>query len=104
MRLATYNVENLFTRARALNLDTWQEGKPILDKFAQLNALFEEVTYTDAHKGQIMELIKFFGLEKVNESHFVILRVNRGQLIKRSRFAGASIAATGRADWTGWLR
>ena len=30
MRIATYNVENLFTRAKALNLDTWAEGKSIL--------------------------------------------------------------------------
>lgn len=29
MRLASYNVENLFARARALNLDTWAEGKPV---------------------------------------------------------------------------
>ena len=43
MRLATYNVENLFLRARALNLDDPNVAKPILDKFAELNKLFEEI-------------------------------------------------------------
>ena len=46
MRIATYNVENLFLRARALNLDTWAEGRPILEKFAELNSLIEEPSYT----------------------------------------------------------
>ncbi len=103
MRLATYNVENLFTRAKALNLDTWEEGKPILERFAELNQLFEEGTYTPDIKARILTLLSYFGLEKVNESKFVILRVNRGELIKRSRFTGPAIAANGRGDWIGWL-
>jgi endonuclease/exonuclease/phosphatase family metal-dependent hydrolase len=103
MRIATYNVENLFTRAKALNLDTWEEGKPILERFAELNLLFEEGTYTPDIKARILTLLSYFGLEKVNESKFVLLRVNRGELIKRSRFGGPSISANGRGDWIGWL-
>lgn len=30
MRIGSYNVENLFARAKALNLATWEEGRPIL--------------------------------------------------------------------------
>ena len=30
MRMASYNVENLFSRAKALNLETWTEGRDIL--------------------------------------------------------------------------
>ena len=40
MRLATFNVESLFLRTRALNLDDPANAKPILDKFAELNNLF----------------------------------------------------------------
>ncbi|CRH30573.1 hypothetical protein BN1182_BY_00510 [Pantoea ananatis] len=32
MRLASYNVENLFDRARAMNQNEWREGKPTLEK------------------------------------------------------------------------
>jgi endonuclease/exonuclease/phosphatase family metal-dependent hydrolase len=103
MRIASYNVENLFTRAKALNFDTWAEGKPILEKFAELNELFEEPAYTPAAKARMLAILKELGLEKVNDSKFVILRVNRGELIKRSRFTGPSIAADGRGDWVGWL-
>ena len=49
MRLATYNVENLFLRAKALNLDDPAAARPILDTFAALNNLFEEPLYTDAN-------------------------------------------------------
>ena len=103
MRIASYNVENLFTRAKALNLDTWAEGRPILEKFAALNELFEEQVYTIEIKGRILEMLKELELDKTNESKFVILRTNRGQLIKHSRFSGPSIEANGRDDWVGWL-
>ncbi|OYW68378.1 MAG: hypothetical protein B7Z40_03275, partial [Bosea sp. 12-68-7] len=33
MRLAVYNVENLFDRAKAMNLDSWAEGRPVLERF-----------------------------------------------------------------------
>ena len=103
MRIASYNVENLFTRAKALNLDTWAESKPILDRFTELNELFEEAVYTPATKERILAILKELGMEKVNDSKFVILRVNRGELLKRSRFGGPTISADGRGDWTGWL-
>lgn len=42
MRVASFNVENLFERAKALNLQSWTAGKPILAAQAELNALLEE--------------------------------------------------------------
>lgn len=46
MRIASFNVENLFARAKALNLQSWAAGKPVLAAQAELNALLEEPTYT----------------------------------------------------------
>ena len=43
MRIAVYNVENLFDRAKAMNLETWEDGRPILEKFAELNTLLGEL-------------------------------------------------------------
>jgi len=39
MIIATFNVENLFERPRAMNLPTWKEGQPALDAAGELNAL-----------------------------------------------------------------
>ncbi len=103
MRLASYNVENLFDRAKAMNLDTWEEGRPILEKFAALESLLGQVTYSDADKRKITELIIALGLEKSDTGPFVLLRRNRGALLTRPKTGGVVIVANGRADWVGSL-
>ena len=103
MRIATYNVENLFVRARALNLDTWAEGKKILEHYVELNELFEEPAYTNEIKARIVGLLKALSIDKKNDSKYVWLRENRGRLLKHSPLAGTTVVARGREDWTGWL-
>ena len=103
MRLASYNVENLFSRAKAMNLGTWTEGKPVLDRFARLNALLGEPVYTPAMRQSMAQLMIELGLEKSDSAPFVILRRNRGSLLKRPEAGGIEIVAEGRADWVGSL-
>lgn len=103
MRLATFNVENLFDRPKAMNLDSWAEGKPVLDKFARLSALLGESNYTAARKSRMVELLAELGLAKTDEGPFVILRQNKGDLLKRPRAGPLEIVARGRADWSGSL-
>jgi endonuclease/exonuclease/phosphatase family metal-dependent hydrolase len=103
MRLAAYNVENLFTRARALNLATWADGRAILEAYTDVNKLFEKDVYTDADKTLIVQLLARLGLDKKDEGRFAILRKNRGELLKRSVVGGPGIVAQGRADWVGWV-
>jgi endonuclease/exonuclease/phosphatase family metal-dependent hydrolase len=104
MRIASYNVENLYTRARALNLDTWGEGRAVLEQYSELNALLAKAEYTPADKARILVILKALGLEKKDDGGpFVELRQNRGHLLRRSRFGGTEIVAGGRAEWSGWL-
>lgn len=103
MRLASYNVENLFNRAKAMNLANWAEGKPILEKFAALNALLGEHSYTVAMRRRMVELLVSLGLKKSDIGPFVLLRQNRGDLLKRPKTGGLQIVADGRADWVGSL-
>ena len=103
MRIASYNVENLFSRAKALNLDTWAEGKSILEMYAEMNELFEEELYDARIKARMLELLKKLGIDKKNDSRFVILRESRGKLISYSMITGTRIKAAGRSDWLGWL-
>ena len=103
MRIATFNVENLFDRARALDLGSWMAGRPILEAHAQLNALFQEATYTAARKRRILELLETLGLLRSDSSEFAWLRVVRGRLLRRPRDGGAEVVANGRADWVGWV-
>lgn len=54
VRFASFNVENLFARPRAFNQTTWAEGEPILDAFAELNALIALAVYTPADKQRML--------------------------------------------------
>ncbi len=103
MRIASYNVENLFTRARALNLDTWTEGRGILEAYAEMNTLLEEPVYTDEIKLKLKALLKRLGLEKKGDAKYVTLRENRGHLVKRKVVGGPEIVAEGRSGWVGWV-
>ena len=103
MRLASFNVENLFSRARAMNQETWAEGKVVLDEFSKLNKLLQSATYTAATKTKIINSLKALDLLKSDESTFVILRQNRGKLVKRPQNGPPEIIANGRAEWIGWL-
>lgn len=103
MRIAAFNVENLFMRAKALNQDSWAEGKPILDAHARLNKLFQKATYSAADKAKILAEMKSLGILKKDEGEYVILRKTRGALVKRPRGKPAEIIADGRDDWIGWL-
>lgn len=103
MRLATYNVENLFNRAKAMNLGSWAAGRPVLQRFAALNELLGEAVYTEAAKAKMVQLMSDLGLAKSDVGPLVELRRSRGDLLKRPRSGDLQITAAGRADWIGAL-
>lgn len=102
MRIASFNVENLFSRARAMNQEDMAEGKVVLNEFSKLNTLLAKETYTASDKNAILASLDNLGLSESDESKFVILRQNRGRLVKRSA-TGNAVVADGRGDWIGWL-
>ncbi|MES2788517.1 MAG: endonuclease/exonuclease/phosphatase family protein [Planctomycetota bacterium] len=102
MRIASFNVENLFSRARVLNQDDWADGKQILNEFSKLNAILGQDTYTPADKVAILNSLDSLGLSDSDENKFVILRQNRGHLVTR-RTTGNEVVAGGRGVWIGWL-
>jgi endonuclease/exonuclease/phosphatase family metal-dependent hydrolase len=103
MRLASYNVENLFARAKALNQDSWAEGRPVLEAFGRLSALLGETQYSPEAKADMVRLMRELGLERSDEGPFVRLRRNRGALLRRPAGGGIEIVADSRADWVGSL-
>jgi len=104
MQLATFNVESMFERAKAMNLATWKEGKPILEDFARLTMLIQETDYTDAVKADLLEIMKRYkGLLTKGESKFIRLREIRENLLYRPKNKPVEIKANGRGDWIGWF-
>jgi endonuclease/exonuclease/phosphatase family metal-dependent hydrolase len=103
-RLASYNVENLFERPKAMRLETWEEGKPILEQHARLNELINQAHYSVAEKAEMLDLLTKLGLNGSDEGgQFVRLRQVREKLVKRPAGKPVEIVANGRADWIGWV-
>lgn len=103
-RLASYNVENLFERPKAMRLETWEEGKPILEQHARINELINQAHYSVADKAEILDLLTKLGLNGSDEGgSFVRLRQVREKLVKRPAGKPVEVIANGRADWIGWV-
>ncbi|MBF6303032.1 endonuclease/exonuclease/phosphatase family protein [Nocardia amamiensis] len=110
MRIAAYNVENLFSRPRVMGAPE-PVAAAILDAHARVNELFDHDTYSAADKAEILTLLKKLRLllndgEPNDEDTFAVLRKIRGQLLKRP--AGGdeddvTVVADGRSDWVGWV-
>jgi endonuclease/exonuclease/phosphatase family metal-dependent hydrolase len=103
VRIASYNVENLFNRARALDQKTWAEGRPVLEAYQRICQLLEEPVYTDELKRDILRELARLGLRRGDTARFARLRQNRGRLVRRARDGRVEVVAGGRADWIGWV-
>jgi endonuclease/exonuclease/phosphatase family metal-dependent hydrolase len=107
MRVASFNVENLFERAKALVPSDWSKGRPALEAYDRINRLLNKLVYTADDKAEIKELLRRLGLNKKDDGGtYARLRQNRGRLLKRRKVGNATrieIVADGRADWIGWV-
>ena len=103
MKIASYNVQSLFDRAIALNLDTWDTGKVVLKLYRDMNSVLMKEKYTARDKDRIVEGMKALGLDNDDIGPYVILRQNKGKLVKRSGPGVIEVVADGRASWQGWL-
>jgi endonuclease/exonuclease/phosphatase family metal-dependent hydrolase len=107
MRIAAFNVENLFDRAKVFNDEDPEAHRDVLDRHAELNTLFEKPVYSDADKARMLDLIETLGMLHRDEGRadtFTRIRKIRGQLIRRPRDPARprEIVADGRDDWVGW--
>lgn len=96
LRLATFNCENLFSRARVLNLVDRQRSAELLGQIDELQGLLAQASYSAPDKRRIAELANAL-------SRYVDIAVDRGKL-----FVGTGskrrVVANGAADWDGGLR
>jgi endonuclease/exonuclease/phosphatase family metal-dependent hydrolase len=102
MKVAAFNVENLFDRAKAFNESNSISSK-IISGTAELNNIFEKEEYSQNDIDRILELFEILGIEKSDNGEFVILRKIRGRIVSRPRNKPITISATGRKDWIGWV-
>jgi endonuclease/exonuclease/phosphatase family metal-dependent hydrolase len=104
VKIATFNVENLFLRPKAMNQDTWAAGQPHLDAAAKLNALFNKQVYSAGDKAKMLSLLRDEGLLSTRPNgEWLLLREYRGDLFTLPKGQPPRIVATGRDSWVGWI-
>ncbi|MDT7580195.1 MAG: hypothetical protein QOK35_1459, partial [Pseudonocardiales bacterium] len=113
IRLGTFNVENLFARAKALDpADT--AGGAALRAFDDFNRVAAKPVYDDADRTAMLDalealrvLVRVGGALRRNPDPFddawALLRENRGDFLVTPDDAEPRIVATGRGDWLGWV-
>lgn len=103
VRLASFNLENLFSRPIAMDYEDFKEGQPYLDAYHELNSLFAHEVYSDEDKDRILFLMKKHKLTgtRPNNKHLEFRKI-RGQLLKKKGNT-YEVTANGRADWVGWV-
>jgi endonuclease/exonuclease/phosphatase family metal-dependent hydrolase len=113
MRLASFNVENLFARAKALDTATWAEGEPALNAYDSFNTIAAKPEYSEQDKSDMLAALLTLDVlvatpagTRLNPTPFdawALLRENRGDFLVAPDNAEPRIKATGRADWSGWV-
>jgi endonuclease/exonuclease/phosphatase family metal-dependent hydrolase len=115
LRLATYNVENLFARAKALNAESFAAGEPALNAYGVFNTIAAKPKYLPEDKAAMLAALETLrvlvrtpsGGLRLNRRPFddawALLRENRGEFLVAPDDAEPRIDADGRAAWNGWV-
>lgn len=92
-RAASFNVENLFSRAKILNFEDHAKASRLLKMVDELNILLRHAVYSDSDKKNILSLSN-----ELND--YIIIREDMGSLFVNKGDA-RRVGANGKADWSG---
>ena len=92
-RVGTFNFENLFSRARVLNLQDHARTAELLTQVGQLEQLLGKATYSAEDKTQIKKLAE-------DLSTYIEIREDRGKLFT-GRGSTRRVTASGASAWDG---
>ena len=116
VRVASFNVENLFARPKAFNFETRAAGNQVVSDYREFNELIGNDPYSTADMQRMRKLLVSLGVYYVNvhgavrrrdtqTPKWAWLRTNRGKFDRQPVDASSDveIVATGRGSWIGWL-
>jgi endonuclease/exonuclease/phosphatase family metal-dependent hydrolase len=116
LRIASFNVENLFERPNAFNTASWAKGEPVLNAYKEVNALFAKSDYSTSDKKKMRDLLVELDIYSKNKAgavhrknsispRWAWLRKNRGKFDSepKDKNLDVEIIAKGRNDWIGWV-
>jgi endonuclease/exonuclease/phosphatase family metal-dependent hydrolase len=117
IRIASFNVENLFARPKVFDLSDWGVGEPVLNAYQEVSALLQMPNYSATDKIRIRDLLVVLDIYAVNQvtgairrnqtqnPNWAWLRKNRGtfDVEPADQTQNVEIIANGRGNWIGWI-
>lgn len=104
LKIATFNLENLFTRPSAMRDGAGAAGQEAIDDYAVLNNIVGKETYSDADKSTLLTLADKYGFARLNQPADALIHLQRIRSGLFTTSAGElSVKANGRGDWSGWF-
>ncbi|MFA6570061.1 MAG: endonuclease/exonuclease/phosphatase family protein [Bacteroidota bacterium] len=104
MRIATFNVENLFNRPKPFNTEYDTAGRQILKDYYELNNLLREPEYTDSIKTEIETFVQQYKLiDRTIQERDLVLRDIRKKLWIQHKDGTKTWQVNGYAEFLGWV-
>ncbi len=116
VRIASFNVENLFERPKVFHATDLSVGQPALDAYREVNLLIKNAVYSPADRLRIRELLVTLDIYSIDAQGVIRrkdtlfpkwawLRKNRGTFDREPQDTTQSVEITagGRGDWIGWI-
>jgi endonuclease/exonuclease/phosphatase family metal-dependent hydrolase len=105
IRIASFNVENLFARPKVFNFHDKSIGDDLMARIEAFRRILKKPSYTDADK---RKLVGDFTTGEPETSlaplkDFITVREDRGKLWKMRGWAIAGVKADGAGDWDGTI-
>ena len=105
IRIASFNLENLFTRPAAMNGQNDAAGRKAIEDHATANGIADKDVYSTEDKARLIELTEKYKWHLLNPpaNSLVQLQKIRGKLFYTPQNGPVRIVANGRGEWTGWF-
>jgi len=104
IRIATFNLENLFTRPVAMNEDT-AAGRQAIEDHATANRIVAKDQYSAADKAKLLDLTAKYKWHYKNPPRNALVQLQkvRGRLFRDPVDGPVQVDVDGRGDWVGWF-
>jgi endonuclease/exonuclease/phosphatase family metal-dependent hydrolase len=104
IKIATYNMNNLFERTRIMELEGFSEkSKEVLGDVSKLNELLQAESYAGETGEQIVKILNKYFHDTPGNPWFRVNEVREKLFSMKRDGTGAALKAKGRKDWVGWV-
>ena len=101
MKIATFNIQNLFHRDKSLV--KIQAGNAVINWLNEMDHLMRKYSKTASDPDRIKDLSFLLGFGKISRKSYAVMRRRGGELFFQGCYSSGEIQANSLTDWNGWV-